>query len=378
MPQTLITDHFSCNKSCNKTSAVSILNMATTTPMNLSIKGPEIYDGNENMLENFIKEFDRYSNLIEIPEEKKMLLVTVFLSPEARDKYEITEGENYVAKLRSAFSKKKNLLDMMGELYLLKLNGENPEKIFKMADQLIEKITEKKIGKKELSNQVYMNLIDSYEIKKEVVLKGISEAKDIKDVVLRMDKLKKMDPIDSMAAYNSTQRGTQRQSNEWNTVAYKRRSYPYDRNNCKNEKYDNNRIKNSIEYSKKYQKENFDQKRHNVRCWACHEDGHLRRDCPNVKCSFCQRKGHFRSQCHQNENRFKERQDYFRRNRRDYQRQRFTVAEMNCEDENFNSAGRTEYPDEPRQKYFNGEMNRERNSENEDARSQGEMISVLQ
>ena len=103
MPQTLITDHFSLNKSCNKTSAVSILNTVTTTPMNLSIKGPEIYDGNENMLENFIKEFDRYSNLIEIPEEKKMLLVTVFLSPEARDKYEIAEGVNYVAKLRSAF-----------------------------------------------------------------------------------------------------------------------------------------------------------------------------------------------------------------------------------------------------------------------------------
>ena len=106
--------------------------MATTPTMNLTIIGPDIFDGDNSRLETFIKDFDRYSQFMEIAETRKILMVTLFLTTEAIEKYEAATGKTYANKLRAAFAKKKNILDIMSEIINLKIGTEDPEKMFKI------------------------------------------------------------------------------------------------------------------------------------------------------------------------------------------------------------------------------------------------------
>ena len=52
--------------------------------------------------------------------------------------------------MRSAFSKEKNILEIMKELVEIRIGDKNPSEVFKKIDELVEKLVEKKIGKKEL------------------------------------------------------------------------------------------------------------------------------------------------------------------------------------------------------------------------------------
>jgi hypothetical protein len=81
-------------------------------------------------------------------EERKAILVTAFMTPEAINKYEKTQGGSWETRMRSAFSKEKNILEIMKELVEIRIGDKNPSEVFKKIDELVEKLVEKKLGKK--------------------------------------------------------------------------------------------------------------------------------------------------------------------------------------------------------------------------------------
>lgn len=352
----------------------STINMATTTIATPNIEGPEKFDGTESKLEEFIKNFDRYAQIIGLAEERKVIVVAAYLTSTAVLKYDEAPGITFDEKLKAAFTKPKTILDIMNELVNLRLESQDPDFVFKKADELIEKLCEKKIGKKELSNLVYMNVVDDYEVKRELVLRGTSDTKDIKDIVKRVHKLKKMNE-ESVAAYTTN-------DNKWKTVE-KKKYQP---------RQETRQVRRDMVQENKRQ---IHPTHFIVRCWACHKEGHVRRECPEVKCSFCHKKGHYRSQCYENPHRFEEKAEYRRRKERignkfnSYRsqsrgpkEQRYSAAVINeneydspNEMQEMNKMyGKTEFFN---RNYQNSEDQYDGNQGNEDARSKREVISVL-
>jgi len=375
-------DNSDCNENKSLKSHVGVLNMATHDHVIPNIRGPEIFDGSETKVEAFITSFNRYAKIMGFSEERKILLATPYMTPDAIIKYEAATGETCEEKLRSAFSKEKSILDLMKELVEMRIGSSDPTIIFRKADGIIEKLIEKKLGKKELSNLVYANLIDDENVQKEIAVRGVKKSEEIEDIQTRMfefDKKKRNAPV---AAYNT------KRENEWRTVQNKKRTP-----RPQNEKFIEQETRRNFKVRK-------------ITCWACHEEGHVRRECPNVKCSHCNKKGHLRTQCYENPNRFRERDQWKRdngnnrwNNRQNYSNQRYSerptytnkkysVAEVDELDDELYIREESRKGD-----YSEGTYRREdgkrlespignrkfRNDQgNEDARSQGEVISVLQ
>jgi hypothetical protein len=370
-------DHHKDDKKCecNKCSVkcVSSLNMATSHHVTPNIKGPETFDGSEHKLEEFLISFNRYSKIMGLSEERKILLVTPYLTPDAILKYEKAPGSTCEEKMRAAFSKEKSILDLMKDLIELRVGCGDPSLAFRKADEIIEKLVEKKFGKKELSNLVYANMIDDDNVDQEIAIRGVTKADEIENIQMRMYEYGKKKRNSPIAAYNT------RKENDWKTVENKRRT-PKPRNN---------------EVKRDSTSRNY--KVRKIICWACHEEGHVRRECPNVKCSHCQRRGHLRTQCYENPNRFKERDqrkwDNNRNHwndRRDYSNQRYRerpaymnkkqhLAELDDKDDEMDR--RSDMSDRREENtsrdYSRGKRRSGDEQGNEDARSQGEVISVL-
>ena len=100
------------------------------------------------------------------------------------------DGKNYKEKLKAAFTKEKSILDTMKELVNLRWGSSNPEETYKKAEELVNILTKEKLSKKELLNLTCFNMLDSYEIIKDLKLRGTTETKDIKSVVTNMYELR--------------------------------------------------------------------------------------------------------------------------------------------------------------------------------------------
>lgn len=323
MRQRQITDFFAINHGNEDPGLIPNMATAPCHP----IRYPSLFDG-KNELEKFIEEFNRYARLTGMADDRKKIMVTAFLAPEIIQKYEGAQGKTCEEKLRNAFKKKKSILDHMAELVNLRLGESDPEEIFKIADNLITIITNKKINKEDLSNLVYKNMIDDFEIKKELVLRGTSKKEDVKDIVQRMHKLKTMEETGPIAMYKTQKTGTKdnHQEFKWRTVSNRRKQERYtDRDTQKMETrrqptsradvFDNRTKEDTISFrcygcnKVGHIRRNCPDRRSNMRCHACQELGHIRRECPNVRCTYCQTPGHRRSQCYKNKDRFIDRRE---------------------------------------------------------------------
>ncbi len=362
------------NNKCYKTH-IDVVNMATTAHVTTNIMGHEKFDGSESKLDDFIKNFERYADIMGITEDRRLVMVTIFMTPSAITKFSEADGNTYKEKLKTAFVKEKSLLDTMKDILNLRWGSSDPEETFKKAEELVTILTESKLSKKKLLNLVCMNMVDDYEVKRELKLRGATETKDIKDVVSNMYELRKMEKEETVAAYNTVGK-----HDEWKTVG-KRKPHYIERNQQRNigNRYINQR-NNEYKPRNNYSKV--------VKCWACHEEGHIRRNCPNIKCSYCNKNGHIRTQCYMNKNRFKERDQYARknewqrtnnpRNQQRHQNRRNDIAEIH-DDNDYNEYEETRSNEgNSRQRMFTDNRKvYDKDQGNEDARSQGEVISVL-
>ena len=368
------SDNSNCDINKCKENPINVLNMATNDHVTPNIRGPEIFDGSESKVEEFLKSFGRYAKIMGFSEERRVLLVTAFMTPEAINKYENAQGDTWETKMRSAFTREKNILEIMRELVEIKVGSNDPSTVFRKIDELVGKLVEKKLGKKEISDLAYANAVDDREVKREIALRGISKAEDIECIQKKIYEFESKSKDIRVDAY------TTKRDNEWRTVEHKRRQ-PRPQNE--------ERI---IEERKRYFKTR------KIYCRACHEEGHVRRECPNIRCNHCNKKGHVRTQCYENPNRFREREQWKRDNgktgrddRRNYSNvkygerssktnRKYSVAELGERNEEWDRMSeRTDRrEDVTRRDYFTNNRKFRDEQGNEDARSQGEVISVLQ
>ena len=80
-------------------------------------------------------------------------------------------------KIKSSFLKRKNHTTFNELIKLI-------EK--KLIDKLVEKLVEKNLGKTELSNLVYANLIDGDDIQKQIAIQVITKADEIEEIQTRI------------------------------------------------------------------------------------------------------------------------------------------------------------------------------------------------
>ena len=142
------SDNSNCDINKCKENPINVLNMATKDHVTPNIRGPEIFDGSESKVEEFLKNFYRYAKIIEFSKEKKVFLGTAFMTPEAIKKYENAQGDTWETKMRSAFTREKNILEIMRELVEIKVGSNDPSTVFQKIDELMGKLVEKKLGKK--------------------------------------------------------------------------------------------------------------------------------------------------------------------------------------------------------------------------------------
>ena len=81
--------------------------------------------------------------------------------------------------MKSAFTREKNILEIMRVLVEIKVGSSDSSTVFRKIDELVGKLVEKKLGKKEISDLAYANAVDDREVKREIALRGISKAEDI-------------------------------------------------------------------------------------------------------------------------------------------------------------------------------------------------------
>jgi len=96
------------NKCCKP--HIDVVNMATTAHVTTNIMGHEKFDGSESKLYDFIKNFERYADIMGITEDRRLVMVTIFMTPSAITKFSEADGNTYKEKLKTAFVKEKSLL----------------------------------------------------------------------------------------------------------------------------------------------------------------------------------------------------------------------------------------------------------------------------
>lgn len=349
--QSKITDYFG-----NGDSRITSLNMATT-PMNLGNLNPVMFDGED--VDGFIEDFERFAKVLDIADDKKVYVVMAYMSKEMQPVYERSKGANYKQKLKNAFGKEETILDVMKDALSLRLGNHKPEVIFEKIDNLIDKLTRKKFGKKELTELFYQNIIDDAEIKKEVILRGAKEKEEVKDIIKKMNRIKDSKTEVSMLT----------NTNAWRTVKPKPYNNRRAHENDERRKIYNNRRNDSQFNRYPITDRNLEQKNNTIQCWACLEKGHIRRDCPKIQCSFCRKRGHLRTQCYQNPGRFNERRQSRLGYPQNYDR-RIPFQQMD-EEKEINDANKD------RSHESNNDIENMSGSGNELAQSLGEVINVL-
>jgi hypothetical protein len=315
-------------------------NMATTpgqtVPYALSafVPTPKTYNIGDNV-EEFLEEMNRFYELTQIQGPLQNTFIKAFLSAEAVKKYEMVDEsiENYSERTRKAFEIPQNLGRDLFDALKYRKGNDPASKFFKTIDIMVEKILRHDITKESLTNFLLQNAIEDMDTKKEIKLRNANKIEEMKEIITKMEEIKKdineesafaamktskksyanavQTPFYNNGVNNYNRRSTREQRND-QTQRYERRNevqrreayYPRpseyskrtdSRDYKKNpETYDRRFQDSNKQVNKGYQRNFPDRK-----CWACGEEGHVKLQCPNVRCSHCKRSGHWKHQCYE-------------------------------------------------------------------------------
>lgn len=293
----------------------SDLNMASTL-MHLAPQ-PELFVIGNNV-EQFIEDTERFFDFGQIKEEQRNIFVKAFLSVPALKKYEAELKANakrcYKDILISLFKKKTSFYQDMIEALEYRKGTDSVEDFFEKIEKLTEKVFSYDVTKESFKLFLIDNCLDDAEMKKDLKMQDLKNQNDIKERMAKLEKvqnelnnqingLKKnirsygetFKPEESFASrvklnntnYRRNERYNKNETKQ-NTCTTCNKPGKIDYNNRNNRNYQQ-KTKNS------HQRDSYSSQR---KCWACHEIGHIRRNCPNVKCYHCQRPGHKRFQCY--------------------------------------------------------------------------------
>ena len=275
-------------------------NMATT-PVSYSIlhlaKKPEIYVCGDD-LDDFLEECHRFFEITQTPTELRNMYIKVFLSKEAQQLYEEVASDisDYQERCKIAFDKSRNLADDLSKALNYRKGSDSAQKYFKKIDTFVDKILSHKLNKTELTTFLLIHCLGDKNVKKEMRMRDVTKSKDIKDLISKLEEIEKEDIVE-------------RQSIEINAIKSTYADVMKRNNNEKKEFR-----QKPMDYGKEFKfrgaeqlgrtnqrNENGEKSFRETRvCWACHESGHIRRECPNIRCSLCRQNGHLRRTCYRN------------------------------------------------------------------------------
>ena len=219
--------------------------------------------------------------------------IRAFLSIDAVRKYEKDNSpEDYKEKLRRLFAKKSTFGGDLFNAMKYKKNADSVEDFFNTIEKLTQKVFSHKIDEKSFKTYLFENALNDIEMLKEVKINGINNLSEAKERLIKIEEIRKEIMVEpEISVIKRQSRSYAQVTKNYNTERQPQR-YQY----VDNQSGQQRRPKPTLhEEQMRTERRSHPQA---IRCWACRQMGHIRRDCPNVTCSHCKRRGHFHYQCY--------------------------------------------------------------------------------
>lgn len=283
-------------------------NMATTPGhLNSFVPTPKIFNVGDN-IEEFLEEIQRFYELTGIQGPLQKTFIRAFLSADAAKLYEAIEDsiEDYKERFRKAFQEPADISKDLYAALKYRKGEETVAQFFKKIDILADNILRHTLTKETLVTFLLQNSIDDMDIKKEIKMRSATSNEDIKQIITKMELIKKELQAENNVAVLKTDKpsyaravqSNQRYNNQ--PIRFKENIYyngeRREIQKPKQTQYFNSRAQN---YSNKEAYQGRELSHRIKTCWACREKGHVRSQCPHVQCSHCKKPGHFRHQCYE-------------------------------------------------------------------------------
>lgn len=285
-------------------------NMATTPGhmLNSFVPTPKTFNIGDD-IEEFLEEISRFYELTMTQGPVQRTFIKAFLSSDAVKLYEAVDDsiDDYAQRCRRAFEEPANIgKDLLAALQYRKGN-ESVNSFFHKIDRLADNILRHNLTKENLVSFLLQNAVEDMDVKKEIKIRGSTSNEDMKEIITKMDLIKKELNLEANVAavkmekknYASTAKYNGFQPNRPVTFT-KQKAVENNRSRYANSRSFTN-SNGSINYYNGRRFKRFENSfpQRPKRCWACKEEGHVRANCPNVKCFQCNRPGHFKHQCYE-------------------------------------------------------------------------------
>jgi len=99
-------------------------------------------------------------------EERRVFLVTAFMPLYAINKYEKAQRDTSKTQMRYSFTRENNILEIIMELVEIKVGSKDPLTVFWKIDDLVRKLEETKLGKRNISDLANANAVAEREVKR--------------------------------------------------------------------------------------------------------------------------------------------------------------------------------------------------------------------
>ena len=274
--------------------AVSTRNMATT-PMDAELIRsfrPENFRRGDD-LDTFIKNCERYFEIIQASPEMKTCLIPAFLDEHLREEYEVVDEKivGYQERLRKAFSSTSTMMDDISKAFGYKRGGDSAEVYFKKIEKLVKNIMKHKFNEDELTTYFLLHCAEDKELEKEVKMRDLETSKDLKIMIKKLDQVRtetnNVNVIRSFSSVVKNNSNAGRPTPKRVEPTYLRTMTCY---NCEKQGH----IARECRQPRQQRQPT---------CYGCGVKGHIRRECPTLNCTRCNRRGHLAKECYTNLNR---------------------------------------------------------------------------